>query len=357
MSMRTPFIRFSTKDQVLFSKRLAFLMHAGVGIHESLIIIRNQTTSHALQNVFDTIIHDIAAGQFLSKSLGKYPRLFGEFTINLIKVGENSGTLPENLTHIAEELSKKQHLQQKVRGALIYPAFITAATLGVTSMLILFIFPKIMPIFISLNITLPPTTKALLATSTFLSQSGLLTLLLIIFTIIVFEVSRRTFPTIKHTTDRVLLSIPIVGTITRSYNCANFCRTMSLTIKSGIPLSEALSITADTTQNSLYKNAYRDFATHVLKGEKISSTMVRYPQIFPDILSHMIHIGETTGSLSQSLHYLSQMYESEVDELTKNLSSSVEPLLLMSMGILVGFIAISVISPIYEVTKYIGNAR
>jgi type II secretory pathway component PulF len=221
----------------------------------------------------------------------------------------------------------------------------------------MFIFPKIMPIFISLNIKLPPTTRGLLAVNNFLSEHGLSTIVVTSTIIGTFEVSRRTFHTVHKKVDWFILRLPIVGGITRSYNCANFCRTLGLNLKSGIPLSEALHVTADITTNILYKEAYLDFAKHVLKGEKISSSMNRYSSIFPDMLSHMIHIGETTGSLSRTLGYLSDMYEAEVDESTKNLATSVEPILLMIMGILVGIIAISVISPIYEVTKYIGTER
>lgn len=355
ISAPSHFVHFSTKERVLFAKRLSFLVKAGVSILESITIIRNQTKSKAKQRIFDTIIEDIAAGQFLSKSLERYKQLFGEFTVNIIRVGETAGVLPENLTYLAEELGKKHALQRKVQSALIYPIFITIATLGVTGMLVVFIFPKIMPIFISLNVKLPWTTRALLSVSEFLSHWGFLTILGVILVIILFEVVRRTMSNVHYATDWLILKLPIAGEIARSYNCANFCRTLALSIKSGITLSEGLHISAEVTNNLLYKKAYLDFAAHVIKGEKISSTMAKYSSIFPDMLPHMILIGETTGSLSNTLTYLSDLHEAEVDEGTKNLSNSIEPILLITMGILVGVIAVSVISPIYEVTKYLGN--
>jgi type IV pilus assembly protein PilC len=214
-----------------------------------------------------------------------------------------------------------------------------------------------MPIFVSLNVKLPWTTKALLALSEFLSKWGFLTILGIILAVVLFEVARRTLPSLRHGVDWLVLRLPIVGPIARSYNCANFCRTLALSIKSGITLSEALYITAEVTGNVIYKKAYVDFAEHVIKGEKISTTMAKYPAIFSDMLPHMILIGETTGSLSSTLSYLSDLHEAEVDESTKNLSNSIEPVLLITMGILVGIIAVSVIAPIYEVTKYIGTSR
>ena len=351
------FVRFSIKEQVLFAKRLAFLSKAGVSILESITIIRNQTKSKRKRRILDTVVADVAAGQSLSKSLERYKQLFGEFTVNIIRIGETAGVLPENLMYLAEEVSKKQALQRKVQGALIYPIFITIATLGVTGMLIVFIFPKIMPIFISLNVSLPWTTRALLSVSEFLSQYGFVTLLGIIFVIIDVELARRAFRPLRLAADWFLLKLPIAGGIARSYNCANFCRTVALNIKSGVALSESLLITADVTKNILYREAYLDFAAHVMKGEKISTTMAKYPNIFPDMLPHMILIGETTGSLSNTLSYLSDLYEAEVEESTRNLSNSIEPILLMTMGIMVGTIAVSVIAPIYEVTKSIGNAR
>lgn len=353
----TLFLNFSTKERVLFAKRLSFLMKAGVGIHESISIVRSQTKSKRKKKVFDTIVADVAAGQFLSRSLSRYEPQFGSFTISMIRVGENAGVLPENLTYLAEELGKKQALERKVKGALVYPLFITVATLGVTTMLIIFIFPKIMPIFVSLNVHLPWTTRALLAVSKFLMAWGVVTLLGVALAGVLFEAARRFYEPLRYGIDRVIISLPIIGPISRSFNCANFCRTLSLNLKSGVPLSESLHITADITKNRVFKRAYIDFAGHVLKGEKISNAMEKYVAIFPDMLPQMILIGETTGSLSSSLSYLSDMYEAEVDEYTKNLSNSIEPILLIFMGVLVGIIAVSVIAPIYEVTKYIGAGQ
>lgn len=318
-------------------------------------MIHAQTKSKRKRSIFYAVIQDVSAGQFLSTSLAKYVHLFGEFTVNIIRIGENTGVLSENLIYLADELSKKKALKRKVHSALVYPIFITIATLGVTSLLVMFIFPKIMPIFISLNITLPLTTQILLAVSVYLEKWGLLTLIGFIIGILLFIVTRKVFLPFCTMTDWLLLRLPIIGSIARSYNCANFCRTFGLNISAGVNVTEAMRITARVTKNIIYKNAYLDIAEHIEKGEKISTSMMRYPFIFPDMLPHMLLIGETTGSLSITLSYLSSLYETEVDESTKNLSNSIEPILLMTMGILVGLIAVSVITPIYEVTKHLNN--
>ena len=351
----TLFLHFSIQEQVLFAKRLSFLIKAGVPILESMTMIHAQTKSKRKRNIFYAVIQDVSAGQFLSTSLAKYVHLFGEFTVNIIRIGENTGVLSENLIYLADELAKKKALKRKVHSALVYPLFITIATLGVTSLLVMFIFPKIMPIFITLNITLPLTTRVLLAVSVYLEKWGLLTLIGFIIGILLFIVTRKAFLPFCTMTDWLLLRLPIIGSIARSYNCANFCRTLGLNISAGVNVVEAMRITARVTKNTLYKNAYLDIAEHIEKGEKISTRMMRYPFIFPDMLPHMVLIGETTGSLSITLSYLSSLYETEVDEGTKNLSNSIEPILLMTMGILVGLIAVSVITPIYEVTKYLNN--
>jgi type IV pilus assembly protein PilC len=351
------FVSFGIKEQVLFAKRLSFLMKAGVSILDGMTMIRNQTKSKRMQQIFDTIITDVAMGKSLSKGLERYPHIFGSFTIHIIHIGETAGVLSENLAYLADELSKKYLLQRKVRSALIYPLFITVATLGVTSMLMVFIFPKIMPIFISLNVTLPFTTRALLAISTYLAKWGFLTILgCAIALILLMYIYKKVIP-FRHACDWILIRLPIAGDITRSFNCANFCRTLGLTVQSGMHLSEAMHATASITDNLVYKKAYLNFADHILKGEKISLTMTQYPYIFPDMLPQMIRIGESTGSLTHTLKYLSELYEAEVEESTKNLSNSVEPLLLLIMGSIVGVIAVSVISPIYEVTKHLNTTH
>ena len=333
------FVRFSINEQVLFAKRLSFLVQAGISVHESLEIIRNQTKSKRKQSIFDAIIAEVTAGQSLSTSMSKYPRLFGAFTINLIRIGEHSGVLSENLLYLADELSKKQALIRKVRGALIYPLFITVATLAVTGLLIVFIFPKIMPIFLSLNITLPLTTRILLAVSVYLTHYGLVTIIGLVVLCSTFIFIKKYVAILTELSDRVLLYLPIIGTVTQLYNCANFCRTLGLSLQSGIVLSEALLITESVTKNTVYKKAYKRCSTHVTKGETISSVMYTYPSLFPDMLSHLIHIGEKTGNLSGTLGYLATLYETEIDERTKNLSNSIEPLLLVTMGLIVGLIA------------------
>lgn len=344
---------FGLKDQIFLAKRLSFLSKAGIPLIESFNIIRDQTKSKAKSRILDSIISDIAAGQYLATSLAKNRRVFGDFAVNLIRVGETSGILTENLSYLADELAKRRALRNKVLGALIYPAFITVATLGITILLTVYIFPKIMPIFTSLHVPLPFTTRALIAISAYMRSWGLLTLVVLAALVVLFLYLRYRYQAVRVAADRALLRVPFAGPIVESYNLANFTRTLGLMLKSGVPVATALVVAADTTANRVYSDAYRSIADSVTKGEPISRGIQNANARFPDLLTHMIAVGEQTGSLAQTLLYLAELYELEVDEQTKNLSSSIEPILMLVMGAIVGLIAVSVITPIYEITQHL----
>lgn len=339
------------KEQVLFAKRMSFLVKAGVPLIDCLALIRKQTKSRAKARVFDAVIDDVNNGQFLASSLAKHRNLFGDFAINLIRVGEESGILSQNLAHLADELQKKSELHRKVLGALVYPFVITVATIGITTVLTVFIFPKILPVFASLHVNLPLTTRVLMAVSDFLRIYGLWLLGFVVGVSVLFTYLKYKFPQVKFVFHQFLLHLPIFGILVQSYNLANFCRTLGLMLKSGMPLTDALVMVAETTPNLAYQRAFIALSESVLKGEPLSRQLGRQPALFPDTLTHMVTIGETTGGLSTSLIYLSELYEADIEELTRNLSSAIEPFLMIFMGLLVGFIAVSIITPIYEITQ------
>lgn len=347
------FVRFSVKEQTLFAKRMAFLVKAGVPMLEALHVIRNQTTSAAKNKVFDAVIEDIANGQYLSTSLSKFTNLFGDFAINIIRVGESGGILSQNLAYLADELAKKQILRRKVVGALVYPVFVSIATLGVTGILTAYIFPKLMPIFTNLHVDLPLTTRILIAVSAYLRDWGLYTVILLLVLIGGYILLRKKFRTVRMWSDWSILRLPLTGSIARNYNLVNFCRTMGLLLHSGVALSEAITITGHTTRNVMYAQAYDRVALAVTKGEPPSRALTRMSTLFPPMLANMVHIGETTGNLSDTFIYLAEMYEGEVDEATKNLSSAIEPALMILMGLLVGLIAVSIITPMYGITQHL----
>ncbi len=345
--------RLSLREQTFFAKRLAFLINAGIPVVDSLHMLRDQTRRHSHKRVFDQIVKDAEAGQALSRSFGKFPNIFGQFAIHIIRVGESSGTLSQNLEYLADELKKKHELRRKVVGAFVYPIFITIATVGITGLLTVFIFPKIMPIFQSLNVTLPLSTRIVIAISEYLRSYGLLTLGLLVLAIIVFVFLVKRSRIIHIAFDRFVLRLPLIGVMIKYYNVANASRTLGLLLKSGSRLSEALLITADTTPNLVYKKEFAALSNAVDRGERVSVRLHAKRDYFPDILAQMVAVGERSGTLSDTLVYLSELYEAEVDDFTKNLSSMIEPVLMIAMGIIVGFVAISVITPIYGITQHL----
>jgi type IV pilus assembly protein PilC len=345
--------RFSIREQVFFSKRLSFLLTAGIPLLESLHIIRDQAKSARKKLLFSKIIDDVSNGHFLSSSLRRQQTVFSEFAVNILEVGESSGSLSQNLSYLSQELEKMHALRRKILSALVYPAFITLTTLALAIFLMEFIFPKLLPIFTSLHTTLPLITRIFIAMSSFLQVWGFATCLVIVAVVGAFLCARAYVPRVRTFFDSVFLRVPVMGGLAKRYILGQCFRTCGLLLQSGVPVEEAFAIAAHVTANTLYKNALAEAAQRILRGERIAKSLERYPNLFPDICAHLIAIGEKTGTLSHTCMYLSQLYEEEVDERTKNLSNSVEPILMLVMGLLVGLIAISVMTPIYAITQHL----
>lgn len=343
--------RMPTKDQKFFIKRLSFLIKAGIPILDSLIMIKDQTKKGGYAKILDKVISDVSNGQNLSTSLQKFPRMFSEFSVNIISFGESSGILSENLDYLAEELEKKQMLKKKIVSAFIYPIIVTLATFGITGFLMIYLFPKILPVFQSLQINLPLSTRIVIFLSNFIRLNGLYIFTGLIFSTFVFIYLIKKSRMFRFYFDKTILKIPIVGNIIRDYNLANSTRTIGLLLKGGVTASEAIPIAEKTSSNLVYREEFKNLAMTINRGDKISLYLNKRPDLFPEILSQIISVGERSGSLPNSLIYLSELYEAEVDDFTKNLSSLIEPALMMLMGILVGFIAISIITPIYSITQ------
>jgi type II secretory pathway component PulF len=313
-------------------------------------MLKDEARSRSGTHIFGHLADTVEQGQPLSFGLRRFEREFGSFGINIIRVGEASGTLHENLEYLADELKRKQALRRKVLGALIYPALITVATIGIVVMLTVFIFPKILPIFAGVNATLPLSTRILIAISSFLSVWGwwLLGGLAVLFVAYLFALRLKPFHLLM---DRILLRIPLFGKLSRDYNLTNLARTLSLLLKSGAPIVPAMELVADSTKNLAYRESLMEAREQILHGQQIAQQFRGNDRLYPPILVQMVSVGETTGSLTTTLDFLSDMYEEEIDEFTKNLTTLIEPVLMIVMGVIVGFIAISIITPIYSITQ------
>lgn len=348
------FFRLSVKDKMLFARDLEMMTRSGMQLLASLEILRKQAKTRSFAKVLDQLIVDVRNGHFLSVGLARYRNVFGDFFINLIRVGESTGTLSQNLGYLAEEMGKKDALQKKVRGALIYPLIILGATAGITGILTFVIFPKILPVLTSLRVDLPLTTVVFIAVSHFMLNYGLYVFIgLVVLTFAWLFLLR--LPGVRYFAHRVILSLPVAGTMAQNVNLISFGRTMSLLLKAGVQIVEALNITADTLTNLVYKNEIRAVARIVQAGDPVSKCLIDHPKLFPATFAEMITVGETTGKLDETLSYLAGFYESELDESTKAMSNVLEPVLLLVMGLVVGFVALAIITPIYKITQTLGR--
>jgi general secretion pathway protein F len=343
--------KLSLAEQCFFFKRLAFLLTAGVPLLEALQLLQSQATSKTQKVIFMQLYRDVSEGQSLSRSLAKRANTFNSFSVSIVKVGEQSGKLSANLTYLAEQLRKKQELTRALVSASVYPALVTVATLGITAFLLLFLFPKILPIFSSMHVTLPLSTRIVMAVSAFVGHFGLLLLVFIsIFVSACFAAIQQSHR-LHLVFDRVLLRLPIVGGVLIAYNTSCLARTLGLLLQSGVTLSSAVVITADATSNTLYAKELYLLARSVERGDKISNSLAKRSPYFPSTLRHLVAVGERSGSLSETLLYIAEGYDAEVREFTKRLTTLIEPILMVVMGLLVGFIAVSIITPLYGITQ------
>lgn len=344
------FLRVPLQEKILFVRHLSIALKAGLSLVGGLEMIAGQTRNKSFKKILAVLINDIKNGVFLSESLKAYQRIFGELFVNIIKIAEASGTLPENLLYLAEELQKKQALKKKVRGAMIYPMIIFVTTIAIASGMIIFIFPKILPIFANLKTQLPPTTRLLIAFSNLIANYGGWVLLGFVALIIGCRFLLR-LPSVRYVYHLLLFRMPIFGAAVVNFNLASFTRTLGILLKSGVKIIDAMNITSGSVTNLVYQRHLLVAAERVGGGAYISSYLKEHRLHFPVIAANMIEVGENTGNLTDNLFYLAEFYEGEVDDFVKNLSNILEPILLLFMGGMVGFIALSFITPLYQLSQ------
>lgn len=329
---------------------MAIMTRSGMQAIDVLAILKKQARSGSFKKVIDHLISCVKNGQFLSDGLKKYQNLFGDYFINIVHVGEISGSMAENLEYLAESLRKNQELEGKVKGAMVYPIIILVITLAMSGGLTFFIFPKILPIFKSLHVELPVMTRIFIAVSTFMIAHGVAVFVGLAALVIGIWLALK-IKSIRYAWHRVVITLPVVGTMVKNYNMVSFARSLSLLLKSGVKIVQAVEITARSCSNLVYRATLLNVAQQVGHGDPISKFLMKTPRLFPPVFSEMLAVGEQTGKLDETGLYLADFYEHELDSSTKSLSSVLEPALLLLMGGIVGFIAISIIMPIYEITQ------
>jgi type IV pilus assembly protein PilC len=344
------YLNIGAREKIMFSKHLSVMLDSGIPLREALEVMVGQVSSKSMQRMLNVMIKDLSDGFTLSSSLEKFPRVFKPFSVNIIRVGESSGTLPSALQYQAIQLEKSRELQGKVKSALFYPLIIFVGAMGIASYLAFFILPKLIPMFSSLNVKLPATTQGLLIVSMFVLHKWMYLIVIVVVLVVICSLLYR-IHAVKFAVHRAVLHIPVFGNLLSSIQIAFFTRILGILLTSGVQIVQAIAVTSDSASNLVYRKQLRAVAENVERGEAITSELERYPKLFPKITVGMIKVGDRTGRLAESLMTAAEFSEKEVDELTKNLSTLIEPITLLLVGGLVGFLALAIVTPIYQITQ------
>jgi type II secretory pathway component PulF len=339
-------------DRVLLAKHLATMIHAGIVLDEALDILIDETANRRLRRVLTEVKRRVDRGEAFAAALRARPAVFSELLVEMVRIGEESGTLEENLLYVATQLEHDYDLRRKIRGAAAYPTLVLVLTFLMGLGLTYFILPKLIPLFTSLRVELPLSTRIVLATARFTTAWGYLFFPGVVVAFFGLRIALRSDP-IRPTWHRLLARIPLVGKISVDANLAITTRTLGILLRSGLPITEALRITAEASRNENYRALLVFASREVEKGLPLSESLRRSgvaTRILPVIVPRMIGVGERTGTLAEGVLSLADFYEREVDSATKNLSTVLEPALIIVIGLAVLLLALSIISPIYKIT-------
>lgn len=335
-------------QKTLFARHLAIMIKSGLSLTEALQITY-ESSRGILQKRLESILHSVTSGRSFADSLLNHPKDFSGLFVSAVRAGEASGTLEQNLENLAVQLEKDQALISKVKGAMLYPIIVLCATVCLGLVVSFFVLPQITPLFLGMKQELPITTKILIQFSQLVQHSGA-ALLFGMATGIIFFVWLFHQKFTKPFSHWLFLHIPIIKEMTLAANLSRFSRTLGMLLRSGLRIDEALSILKDTSGNFYYHRVIELLESRVTKGGTLYENLENYPKLFPVIVTHMIRVGENSGKLDETLLYLGDYYETEVDNATKSLSTIIEPLLLIFIGCAVAFLALSIITPIYNIT-------
>lgn len=341
--------RVSFADIVNFTRQLATMIVAGLALPESLTILRSQSTNKIFVTMLEDIERQIVGGGSLADALAKYPQYFSSTYVALVRAGESSGTLDQVLVRLADILESQREFRSKVQGAMIYPAIILVGMVGVVFIMMTVVIPKLTDLYRDFNIDLPASTKMLMSVSSFFVHYWWLMIIGGVGGLSLFQRWRKT-PEGELIVDALLLRIPLFGELQKKIMLVEFTRTLGMLIASGIHILEGLQILRASLGNVLFRNAVGEIAKKVEKGFPLGDTFSQYA-VFPPIVSQMMKVGEETGRLDDTLLKLSKYFETESEHLVKGLTTAIEPIIMVILGVGVGFIVISVITPIYNLTS------
>jgi len=352
MNFSLSFSAFKTQEKITFARNLGSMLEAGLALSRALEVISRQTKNIKTRKIIDQINQKIKSGSSFSVALEAYPKIFNSLFVSMTKAGEESGNLSDSFKNIASQLEKNYLLAKKVKGAMVYPGVIIGAMTIVGFFMMTYIVPTLSKTFKDLGVELPVTTQMIIGLSDFLQSQTVAflgILILLIAGVIVFF--KSSFG--KRLLDTVLVKAPLFGELTKQINSARTARTLSALLKAGVPYLQAIQITKGVVSNHIYKGILEQAEKKAGGGDKISQVFTENEKYYPPFVGEMIAVGEETGELSEMLLKVAEFYENEVEQKTKNMSTIVEPLLMLLVGIGVGFFAISMISPMYSLVENI----
>jgi len=340
------------KDIVVFTRQFATMIDAGLPLVQALDILSTQVENKSLGKTLQDVKGDVESGATYADALKKHPRTFSELYVNMVAAGEAGGILDTILNRLASYIEKAMKLKKKVKGAMVYPAVVSTIAIGVIGVIMVFVVPTFGKMFATLGGTLPWPTRLIVNMSDFLAGVGGLMILAAIIGIVVFIVQIRRTEKGKHITDRILLKLPIFGTLINKVAVAKFTRTLGTLVSSGVPILDGLEITAKTSGNKVVEYAIMEVRKGVVSGKTLAEPITKV-KVFPPMVTHMIAVGESTGALDAMLAKIADFYDDEVDNAVNNLTAMMEPLLMVFLGGAVGFIVVAMYMPIFKLITLI----
>lgn len=341
--------KVSLKDKVILMRQLATMINAGLPISQSLKTLEAQTKKKNIKKIIEQVSSDVEGGSQLSVAFSRFPETFSPLEITLIASGETSGSLDKSLLRLAEQLEKQQSLIRKIRGALIYPAFVISVVVIVAALMIVFVMPQMESLYASFNSDLPFLTRAMIFIGKTLSKFAPFVFLLLLGVFIYARVAIKR-PAGKKVWDNLKLKVYGLNILLKKVYMARMSRTLAGLIASGVPLLDSLSISADAIGNTVYKELLIKAAKKVKSGIALSEALRPEP-LFPPAVSQMIAVGENTGELDSMLDNLAGYYEDEVDTTVQSISRLIEPILIVFLALVIGIFLVAIMMPIYQIGK------
>ncbi len=344
--------RVKSDELVTFTRNLSSMMKAGLPLTRALSVIERQSKNPKLKEIMQGVREDINKGKPFNEALAAFPKVFSDLYVAMVRAGEEGGQLSSALETLSIQMERNSTLKKKIKGAMIYPSIVIGVMMIIAVLMMIYVVPSITGTFTKMNIELPMTTKILIWTSTFMSEHSILVLLGIFISVTGIAAILRT-KIGKRVSHFTITRIPVIGTIVREVNAARTARSLSSLLKAGVDVISSIKITQDVIQNVYYKDILGEAAVRVEKGTPLSEIFIERTNFYPVLVGEMIAVGEETGQISHMLEEMAQFYESEIDQKTKDLSTIIEPILMVLIGAGVGFFALAMIAPIYSISDSI----